>query len=323
MPTLQLPQRFKNSPFNSDYFKILGVMPTANADEIKQAFKKRALEYHPDHAIKNNLSMHEATQCMQVLVEIQVILLSNCRYMDDQVRAVVIDKQFTPEEELAALMLNYLRSARFFEYQDNKGPGVPGYWCLIPGGSQNVEIGTSFSSKKTAIANDQYHVERGMKFNTPLSVYSKSNQPFTEIVDSEIRQAVLWQLAECIPEINRKHVTKLYGEFVVQKPAVMPSGSGFFAGGHLSLDFRIPDASGDNFATGVALSKDGDGYIISGKNNKGEARAIWVHADGGITGFNGCELGYVETQLARYKDRILSHFKFVPAVVLGQRPSIC
>ena len=321
MPTLQLPQRFKNSPFNSDYFKILGVTPTANADEIKQAFKKRALEYHPDHAIKNNLSMHEATQCMQVLVEIQVILLSNCRYMDDQVRTVVIDKQFTPEEELAALMLNYLRSARFFEYQDNKGPGVPGYWCLIPGGSQNVEIERLLAVKKRPLPMINIMLsEVGNLIHHCLCTQNQISHLQRLLIQK--LQAVLRQLVECIPEINRKHVTKLYGEFVVQKPAVMPSGSGFFARGHLSVDFRISDAGGDNFATGVALSKDGDGYIISGKNNKGESRAIWVHADGGITGFNGCELGYVETQLARYKDRILSHFKFVPAVVLGQRPSI-
>ena len=323
MPSLQLPERFRNSPFDSDYYKIMRVARTANANEINQAFKQRALEYHPDHAAQNNLTIEEATLCMQALVEIKSMLLLNCMCMDDQARRAPREKLFSPEEELAALMLKYARSARFCDYRDNTGPGVPGYWCLISGGRQNVEIGTSRFSKKTAIANDQCHVEvSGPKFSSPLAVYCKSSQPFSKIYDPEKRQAALQTLAQCIPAEQRKNALEIYGEYVAQKPAVMASQGGMFLAGRPAAspgEFRIADSSGDNFATGVCLSKDEDGYIISGRNGAGQQRFIQVHADGSITGFNGHELGYAEAQLARFKDSILLHFKFEPAAAFAPK----
>ncbi len=37
-----------------DYYKILGVPKTANDDEIKKAYRKRALMHHPGTFLKNN-----------------------------------------------------------------------------------------------------------------------------------------------------------------------------------------------------------------------------------------------------------------------------
>ena len=31
-----------------DYYKILGIAPTAEADEIKRAYRRLARKYHPD-----------------------------------------------------------------------------------------------------------------------------------------------------------------------------------------------------------------------------------------------------------------------------------
>ena len=33
---------------NKDYYSILGVTKSATADEIKKAYRKLALQYHPD-----------------------------------------------------------------------------------------------------------------------------------------------------------------------------------------------------------------------------------------------------------------------------------
>lgn len=50
-----------------DYYKILGVNKSANADEIKAAFRKLAHEHHPDKAGGNADKFKEALEAYQVL----------------------------------------------------------------------------------------------------------------------------------------------------------------------------------------------------------------------------------------------------------------
>ncbi len=52
---------------NKDYYKILGVEKSASADEIKKAFKKAAMQHHPDRPGGNEAKFKEVNEAYQVL----------------------------------------------------------------------------------------------------------------------------------------------------------------------------------------------------------------------------------------------------------------
>ncbi len=52
---------------SKDYYKILGVAKGASADEIKKAFKKMAMQHHPDRPGGNEVKFKEANEAYQVL----------------------------------------------------------------------------------------------------------------------------------------------------------------------------------------------------------------------------------------------------------------
>lgn len=52
---------------SKDYYKILGIAKGASADEIKKAFKKLAMEHHPDRPGGNEAKFKEINEAYQVL----------------------------------------------------------------------------------------------------------------------------------------------------------------------------------------------------------------------------------------------------------------
>lgn len=61
-----------------DFYKILGVAKTATAEEIKKAYKKLALKWHPD---KNQDNKEVATEKFKIICEAYEVLSDQVRRM--------------------------------------------------------------------------------------------------------------------------------------------------------------------------------------------------------------------------------------------------
>src|SRR5689334_15968082 len=54
-----------------DYYEVLGVSKSASADEIKKAFRKAAVKYHPDKAGGDETKFKEINEAYEVLKDQQ------------------------------------------------------------------------------------------------------------------------------------------------------------------------------------------------------------------------------------------------------------
>src|SRR5690606_4464297 len=50
-----------------DYYEVLGVGKSASADEIKKAFRKKAIEYHPDKEGGDEAKFKEVNEAYEIL----------------------------------------------------------------------------------------------------------------------------------------------------------------------------------------------------------------------------------------------------------------
>ncbi len=73
---------------NKDYYEILGVSKSASVDEIKKAYRKLALEYHPDR----NKSKEAEEKFKEVTKAYEVLASDEKRKMYDQVGHAAFDQ---------------------------------------------------------------------------------------------------------------------------------------------------------------------------------------------------------------------------------------
>ena len=59
---------------NRDYYKILGINRNASAEEIKKAYRKLALKYHPDRNAESEQTKKIAQRKFQDISDAYVVL---------------------------------------------------------------------------------------------------------------------------------------------------------------------------------------------------------------------------------------------------------
>ena len=248
----------------------------------------------------------DAEECFHAISEIKSILLSSC--LDELVeepfvaetesssRNINSSDDLSPGEQLKAVMLAYLRSARFCDYPENKGPGVRGYWSMIPGGAGGIEIGTSMYTGVSAIANRFIHLELAQPgaWDEPLNVLIKVTCPYKRADNLSEIHSILNKMANAIPKEHRDFCARTYGHMVCEV-VVKPS-------------YIIKDSCGDNFADSISKNLDGS-FTILGRNTSNEPRAITLHSRDQATGYKGSQaLGIVECQLFSRREEIFNYF---------------
>lgn len=105
------------------YYEILGLNPNASEDDIKKAYKKLALQYHPD---RNKDNPVEASEKFKEISNAYQILTNK----DQQMHGINMNGQgFIDPNQLFA---------QFFNVAQNRG-GV-NIFNMNPGSNSNIEI---------------------------------------------------------------------------------------------------------------------------------------------------------------------------------------
>ncbi|CAH1768409.1 9653_t:CDS:2, partial [Entrophospora sp. SA101] len=164
-----------------DYYKILGIKDTATIDEIKEAYKRKALETHPDRfaqgasedsAINPSLSQEEAKVRFQKVADAFYVLNDEHRraqYDPNSVFGNVFEDLLRPEVEnprwfyapigavcgailgfvcgnIPGLMLGALLGSKLGAIRDAKGVSIYETYCKLSG-NHKAAILTAIAAK--------------------------------------------------------------------------------------------------------------------------------------------------------------------------------
>jgi molecular chaperone DnaJ len=151
-----------------DYYEVLGVQRNASKDEIKKAYRKLAIQYHPDKNPGNKEAeekFKEATESYEVL-------------SDDQKKAAYDQFGFAGVEGMGG-QHDYSQTFRGFEDIFGDFSGFSSIFDTILGGSGNGRHSSSGSGGSRQGANLRYDIEIPFKdavFGTKVEVQYSHNE---------------------------------------------------------------------------------------------------------------------------------------------------
>ena len=83
-----------------DYYEVLGVEKTASVEEIKKAYRKKAIQYHPD----KNPGDKQAEENFKEAAEAYDVLSAFCRFFPD-IRGRHVDLRIMKDPDIRVVLL--------------------------------------------------------------------------------------------------------------------------------------------------------------------------------------------------------------------------
>jgi curved DNA-binding protein len=198
-----------------DYYKVLGVEKNASADDIKKAYRKLALKYHPD----KNQGNKEAEEHFKEINEAYAVLSDpQKRQQYDLMGSARFHQAYSPEDIFRGFDLGNLRD--IFDSFGGRGSGVRGFDDLfsnIPGFGQGRTVITfvNGSGRKQTYSGSSVNSIFDTLFQTGGSTIT--------------RQDVYLNLPLSVQELKRgaqKRITKREGKVIhVRIPAGTREGT--------------------------------------------------------------------------------------------------
>ncbi|CAG9833974.1 unnamed protein product [Diabrotica balteata] len=146
----------------SDYYKILKVSKNASTDEIKKAYKKLALKWHPD---KNPDNKEEATKKFREISEAYEV----CRMVKKE--ELMINMELDPEEVFREFFGSSIFDFFGEGFLSNRSKNRPGY---NRSNNPSSSTGMSLFSPMSGGFLDGFFSEPGENFGTAFSSMESS-----------------------------------------------------------------------------------------------------------------------------------------------------